>query len=1149
MMTENENNRSDILTLINNSQFQGDTAQIRAKSILTQILKKVDDIDWTYIIQNIIRNLTFLTFELENILGENTNESEDIFKAAQKCAFIWEALGILQEGTSRDFAQINAAITYELAGYQANALCMVKNFNPEVSKKEKPSLIDLSRIFLQRRLIKLSYFCNKAMEEPIKRKFDAELMEEIALGLAGKAFSNLVNYFLSGNNSAINQATKVFKNANKLYNYLGYFNESNIIRSFLNLIPFLKKRSIWNILYDFAPANPKWSRYLKLLARGLGQSIFDGRSISELWQSQISAIEKGLLDDKAHKFIKMPTSAGKTRIAELAMVFTLINNPEAKCIYVAPYRALVSEIYQTFLTLFHDLGFQVSSTSGAYETDDFEELLFQETHIIIITPEKLDLVFRTFPEFFDKVQLIVFDEVHLFHDNNRGIKFELLLTRLKRKLSHTRFLTLSAVLSQETLVDFANWFNSSPKRDIMTSDWRPSIQRYANFRWKLDRGFIRYMPQDDLKNLEKFLPGVITQHEYEYIYPKTRRKRKRTFPEKNSKAQTAAELAFKYAELGPVLIFCSQSNWAEDTVNALRKRIKYLRYTNLSIPHYFFGSKDTSSYILSKEWLGEKHLVTKALKDGIALHHGKIPHIVRTSIEKDFRQKQMRIIVATNTLAQGVNLPIRTIIIHTCKRWTEDSPSKRISVLDYWNIAGRAGRAGEETSGLVIHIINSFKDELDFKYYNRHRQKLGEIKSALFKKLIKLVQERFQIEELEEFKYDLNPEILAILVEENQGSISLELIQNFMNETLVQVQASKSKYPLTKLNAVVFSIAEKIYNDVKDPNLRAIYSTTGLSSDSCLLIQEKILVNQKVLEELLINAEYRDLDQLIELLIPFCLLLPELQPLYEFSGNYIDLIKSWINGKEVHALMDEFSEYIDTFERLGRFIDDLIKYKLPWGVSSFFRIAIELLEIDRSKLSLYAKFIPSMIKFGVPNPIACWAMSIGIPSRKIAIKIVSFYQDSNMELNYEKFLEWIGTIDMEDLRYEFNLEGALLEDISKIILYSGINPLLKEYKKIDEFIPISIDVRGIQYESRENIAHQVKIKDEVNLIRDYKNMIDRNAIAVNWQNQQLGYIPRVIAQILAPEIDSGVILSGEIIEINKSSSVPNIKIRIFQLIK
>ncbi len=150
---------------------------------------------------------------------------------------------------------------------------------------------------------------------------------------------------------------------------------------------------------------------------------------------------------------------------------------------------------------------------------------------MILTPEKLDLLFRAKPEFLDNLKLVILDEIHVIDDESRGIKFELLLTRMKRKLTDTRFITLSAVIPQETLEDLARWFNVSTKNDIIKSSWRPSIQRYANFEWSDNNGIIRYAAEEGAL-IRKFVPGILKQ---QYLNQDLN-----IFPEKNKKKSNSS---------------------------------------------------------------------------------------------------------------------------------------------------------------------------------------------------------------------------------------------------------------------------------------------------------------------------------------------------------------------------------------------------------------------------------------------------------------------------------------------------------------------------------------------------------------------------------------------------------------------------------
>jgi helicase len=157
---------------------------------------------------------------------------------------------------------------------------------------------------------------------------------------------------------------------------------------------------------------PRWRRYLTLLGRGTGRTVTESGSVSEVWPSQLRAIEQGLLSDSRNKIIRMPTSAGKTRVAEMAMVHTLVTAPASKCVYIAPYRALVGEIEEAFSHLFSDLGYRLSSILGTYESDDFEQLLVSDADVLVVTPEKLDLLQRFRREFLANVRLLILDEVN-----------------------------------------------------------------------------------------------------------------------------------------------------------------------------------------------------------------------------------------------------------------------------------------------------------------------------------------------------------------------------------------------------------------------------------------------------------------------------------------------------------------------------------------------------------------------------------------------------------------------------------------------------------------------------------------------------------------------------------------------------------------
>jgi helicase len=662
--------------------------------------------------------------------------------------------------------------------------------------------------------------------------------------------------------------------------------------------------------------------------------------------------------------------------------------------------------------------------------------------------------------------------------------------------------------------------------------------------WR-SNGVIRYAPEADNNILDEFVPGVIERHTYEYLNPDTQRRNHKKFPDISNRAQIAAELAYKFAGLGPVLVFCSQTNFVQAVANALYERLDLAKRAGMPIPSYFSGIMETRSSVISREWMGDRPLANW-LKYGVGVHYGGLPEVLRKSVEADFRGRGLRVLIATNTLAQGVNLPVKTVIIHSCRRYMDEShPYERIPARDYWNIAGRAGRAGEETEGLIIHITTGAQDKGDFEHYKRLRDNVEPVESALYQILKSLAEDRISEEALEN---KLDPEILALLVEECPDSFNCDisdLFEDILNRSLVRVQADRHSRPIQPLKRAFINIAENITKRIPNQEFLGIFSSKGLSTISCELIYNHICANKPYLKGLLTNRAPEHRDDLIEIVLPICMSLSEMKPAHDFGGSYTDLLRQWMRGIELQDLLAQYRTQSISLEDLGRFIDDLFGYRLPWGFSAYLRIAIHVLEISKDNLSDTAKFLPSMIKFGLPSSVACWVMSLGIPYRKVAISISSkFLDEVALPYSYEGFLEWLGRLNGERLKYDLNLKNPFLEDISRIIFTASSNPLLRQLTNVDDLLPFEIEIKGIQYENRRIAVSNASAGLEVALFRDYDNIVDRNAIGIKLLDDELGYVPREIAQILAPEMDTGRRFKATISRIDKELPTPKVLVLI-----
>ena len=825
----------DLLGVMEDPGLQNEIAQLRARGVLLDINAEPGEIAWRYLWPRVLRNATGAQAGLEALAHELAAQVDE-YAPGRRLAQLWETIAKLEEPGDRASALANASVAYELSGYQAAAVCLARALTRSLAT-DVPTFEALAAVFLQRQFLLLKAKGGPVLLEPALDLPIGDLWNAATDAMAVKGLLSAAEFFLSGSENGLETAERLLAGAQDGYARSGAVRSALLSRSLRSALGVMAQRSTWRRLHGLLPDSAIWDRYLRLLGRGLERDVLRSTSISELWPSQLHALENGLLDRSPAKIVRMPTSAGKTRIAEIAIVHALATQPGALCVYVAPYRALAGEVETILSALLADLGFSVSALAGSYETDSSELAIAGTADVLVVTPEKLDLLDRLTPGVLDRVALVLLDESHVVGDLSRGPKFELLVTRLRRRLPECTFMSLSAVVSEQTLAEFASWLGGSAQ-DISSSRWRPTLLRIARFEWAGQRGVVRFAASDDTRALEGFVPGIIAIREIEYVHPQTQRRRRERFPDPGNKAQVAAALALQASESGQVLIFCAQPSYADAAANALVHRLDVGLFAGES-PRPRFVVGETRSLQLAREWLGPEHATTRALEAGIAVHHGSIPDVLREAIEHDFRERRYPVLVATNTLAQGVNLPVRTVVVHSVRRYdAERELSVRLPSRDYWNVAGRAGRAREETEGTIVHIIASTTDRTDYAYYLDHRTEVEPLQSALLQYLRDLATNRLTEDALAD---RLDPEVLALLVEEGvQSAEEIDDALAVLTSSLTWVQAAASGADTLPLARALHRSATQILTTVAEPALRRLYSSTGLSSASCRTLSERI---------------------------------------------------------------------------------------------------------------------------------------------------------------------------------------------------------------------------------------------------------------------------------------------------------------------
>lgn len=421
--------------------------------------------------------------------------------------------------------------------------------------------------------------------------------------------------------------------------------------------------------------------------------------IKELWPAQHRLGQKNVLKGES-AIVQMPTSAGKTKAIELILRSAFLADRASLAIIVAPFRALCHEIKNGMVEAFHTESTQVDELSDALQTDfNIAEFLGRQ-QILVVTPEKLLYVLRHSPELAARVGLVVFDEGHQFDSGTRGITYELLVTSLRSMIPEgTQKVLISAVISNAEAI--GGWLNGEPNV-VEGTTLIPTFRSVGFASWLDQLGRIEYVDSADPEQGEFFVPRVI---EGINLGRKERERMDRFFPGKTDGQTVAIYLGLKLAQNGSIAVFCgtkvAAASVCEKAVDAIE------RGAPLALPSQYSDPQEVERLRhLYVENLGASAPSSHSAAYGIFSHHGNTPHGIRLAVEHAMKEDLVRFVVCTSTLAQGVNLPIRYLIVTSVYQGME-----RIKVRDFHNLMGRAGRAGMHTEGSVVFADPAIYDK------------------------------------------------------------------------------------------------------------------------------------------------------------------------------------------------------------------------------------------------------------------------------------------------------------------------------------------------------------------------------------------------------------------------------------------------------
>lgn len=427
-----------------------------------------------------------------------------------------------------------------------------------------------------------------------------------------------------------------------------------------------------------------------------------GRGNWDFFPSQIEAIQRGLLLRTDTFSLQMPTGAGKTTLCETLLFYHLSARPDSAAVLLVPYRSLASELRGTLVRHLNAMGISARCAYGGTVPSGDEVRAYDDTRALIATPETLSGVLSANTAFARRISLVICDEGHRLDTPSRGVGLELLLARMKnREGGPQRYVFVSAIVPN--IEEINSWLGGSDD-GVVRSDYRPALAEFAVLRGlgqgataALDLEMHPHEAAPIRYRIERFL----RREDFRWINPSTKRPNTYQFSSKKTRAVASARKALP---MGAAVVFAANKRGNQGAIGLAEELLQQIQKA-LPLPNPIqfadVGAVELTSAYLENEF-GSDWVGTRALRAGAVLHHGDIPQETREVVERLLRDRMVSFAICTSTLAEGVNLPIRTLVLYSVQRVGAGGARVNLLTRDIKNLVGRAGRAGATTKGLVI---------------------------------------------------------------------------------------------------------------------------------------------------------------------------------------------------------------------------------------------------------------------------------------------------------------------------------------------------------------------------------------------------------------------------------------------------------------
>lgn len=734
----------------------------------------------------------------------------------------------------------------------------------------------------------------------------------------------------------------------------------------------LVERSIWRIVRG---AGTRATAFVERLVSRANDKPF----LDLLPPQHKALVDEGLMGTgRRSVVISLPTSAGKTLVAEFRILQAL-DSYEAQLgwvAYTAPTRALVNQMTARLRRDFAPLGIRVERFSPALEVDSVEAEILDASEdpfrVVVTTPEKLDLLLRGgwVSDLGRPLSLVIVDEAHNLGAGSRGLKLELLLATINREERDASFLLMTPFIPNAGKI--AEWLDPANNQSVeLGLEWLPNdrVVGLAKLEKAAQRGDARVVA-------ETLLTSAPSLHTEQTVELATGRPLGLTYSKLNAPTVLATATAQALSQRGSTVTLVGQPRYSWTVAERLAD----------SVDDDVQDALVQSVGDLLADEYGQEYPLARFLRKGVAVHHAGLSDDIRLMVEALAERGTLRHLVATTTLAQGINFPISNVVLGSYQYpYGVVMPTE-----DFWNIAGRAGRVNHGQPGVILLAAHNAEREAALKKYLASAT--VELNSTLIT-MVKTALDRFGHLDLARLSFMGEWSSFVQFITHTYrmvGATTFSVqVEQVLRGTLGfrELRASRPSWA----DALVQSV--RIYTSQLSGKPISLVDSTGFSWESVSVTLGRMAdygVGDQILGDELFAKPSADLSNAIGVLLK----VPELREQLverldpaESQGDFLSrVVKDWVGGMRLGDLASSYfataadggrRSHTDALTHCCQRLFGAILPTVSWGLSAL--QALEMAGRSDEEIPAHSRDVPSYVYYGVDTREAVAFRLFGVP--------------------------------------------------------------------------------------------------------------------------------------------------------------------------